>query len=195
MESRRKQESFSATQGAIVALIAIILLLLLFFAIKNPFQRPEAPAPENTHLSAGELDAALMRTALVKRIPDVNGQLSRLVVQRPSDPPVDFSKASAKNVFQIDDPAEIVPGAVFTATMRLKNEDDVGIGYWVEIIASDPTKTADFAKRLCVTVTLEDGTVYRGSELSVKGEGDQFIDRIPIGRVESFSVTVAVLGP
>lgn len=193
IQRRQEQERFTTTQGAILALIAIILLLL-FLAIRTVGS--DAPTPEqNLHLSAGELDARLVRTALVKRLPDGNGVFSDLTIQSPNDPPIDFSEPSDRNVFELGDPAELVPGASFTAAMRLSNTDDVAVGYWIEISLSDPTLADQLAGCLSVSVTLGDGGVFRGDALHVKGEGDGFIDSIAISASGDFSVTVEVLSP
>ena len=152
-------------------------------------------ATVKNHLQAGNLDITLQRVALTQKTLDKDGYLTKKLVQKETDAPVDFSKATNENVFGLEANEKIVPGTKFVAKMQIKNEatySDVAFGYWIEVVFKG-NAGGDLAKQLKITVnTGKDKSDFVGEGLKVGGENN-YIDVLPIGASDNFTVTVEFL--
>lgn len=144
-----------------------------------------------THLYSGELDISLWRIDLQSKVLDPS---TGFLTDRQNDEDVNFSSATSRNVFDIDDSTLIVPRCSYTATMQIENHSDVAFGYWVEIKLDSKTTTnyIDLAKQLEVTVDAGPGhTVTKrlidGLEL---GSRALPIDILPVNGIDNFKVSV-----
>ena len=165
----------------------------------------------SNHLQAGDLQITLKRTELTKTNLDSSGYLVKTIVQKATDPSVDFSDPTAKNVFglQTDDDGnvteKIVPGSKFEAKMEISNDgskSDVAYDYWIEIVLNVEGLSAEqiaalkLDEQLQVTVDSElandplPQTLDKG--LKVGGE-DNPIGTLVLNDSDSFTVTVEFL--
>lgn len=115
----------------------------------------------NTHLAAGTLKVKLERIGLTKTYLDND---TGYLITPPTDHTiVDFSNGSTanENVFGIASGELVVPGASYSATMRLTNDGSVAFTYDITITLQSVSN--ELAEQLKVYVSEDDG------ELADKG--------------------------
>ena len=146
------------------------------------------------HIRAGDLEITLLRTELKKTTLDREGYLTDITVQTKDDVPVNFSKPSEKNVFEIGDGEKVIPGSKFVATLEISNRSDVVFGYWIEILCADKENGENLAKQLKVTLdTGVESSALVADGLIVNGENGEYIGELAVGDEASFTVTLEFL--
>ena len=150
------------------------------------------------HLQAGDLAITLERTELTKTTLNAVG---KLVTSAPDTTPKNFSEATDKNVFGIEEGEKIVPGTKYVAKMKIANNSDVAFGYWLRIDCKDEDAVKTLAKQLKIIIYTDkngDGTIdmaTEGADAAVAdgleiGSDDNFVGKLEIGKAESFIVSV-----
>lgn len=118
------------------------------------------------HLVAGNLNVSLLRTNLSKHTLDNTTGYSKDVTD---DTVVDFTEATDKNIFGLEDGELVVPTSWFEATLKIvngtKNSDgsyvasSVAFDYGVKVDV-DEGSDADLIDQLYVTVSKFDGEAF-----------------------------------
>ncbi len=148
------------------------------------------------HLQAGDLNLKLERIALTKTTLDSEGYLAEVVEQKETDTPVDFTAANKNNVFGMDDhttliPELIVPGSEFAAKMRITNESDVAVDYWIELIRTDGQPVNDaLLEQLEIKVIAADGTTVLVNGLGSVSDTYTALGQIVANGTAEFTVTL-----
>ena len=193
MEKEHVSERSSDKKKKIVLITLLVILLCLTIAVVGTYALFSDGTVVPNHLEAGKLDVTLERTKLeAYSVDDETGALVYTVTPE-SDPPVDFSKPTNKNIFGIKKNTVIVPGSKYVATMRITNDEsksDVDFLYWIEIVFDDSADLS-LADQLKVTVTADNTTIeaFLSSGLKLGSENT------PIGVLsanQSDSFTVAI---
>lgn len=152
------------------------------------------------HLSGGDMQVTLSRVALEKHFLNIAGFIETKTVQTETDKLVDFTEASAENVFGFDEGEIVVPGSKYVATMKVSNiaeTSDVAFGYWIEIQCASAEAAKELAKQISVTVETADGKKYVnpvGAGLKI-GSQEEVIGVLDLKdhTSETFTVTIEFL--
>lgn len=127
----------------------------------------------SNHLKAGNLNISLLRTSYSKTTLDDNGYLTTVTDSTVTD----FTDATDKNIFDIQDDEVIVPGSSFTANMKLVNGKLNGSEYVASSTAFqydvkldiDEESDEELLSQMMVTIN-------KGSELVVNKKLSEFTD-------------------
>ena len=125
------------------------------------------------HLKAGNLNISLLRTSYFKTTLDDDGYLTTVADSTVTD----FTDATDKNIFDIQDDEVIVPGSSFTANMKLVNGKLNGSEYIASSTAFqydvkldiDEESDEELLSQMMVTIN-------KGSELVVSKKLSEFTD-------------------
>ena len=125
------------------------------------------------HLKAGNLNISLLRTSYSKTTLDDDGYLTTVTDSTVTD----FTDATDKNIFDIQDDEVIVPGSSFTANMKLVNGKLNGSEYIASSTAFqydvkldiDEESDEELLSQMMVTIN-------KGSELVVSKKLSEFTD-------------------
>lgn len=171
------------TSSVILACVTVILCACLIVGGTLAMFSDEEKLTVN--LQAGSLDASLTRTKLTtKTLDEQTGKL----VEKTVEDDVDFTQATAENIFGIKQGSKIVPGCEFTAEMLLQNNGSLAFTYEIEVVF-DQTSDAAFAEQIEVKAKL--GNTEKTA--SFREGGVLKIDNLPTldkNSAQSFSVTV-----
>ena len=127
----------------------------------------------SNHLKAGNLNISLLRTSYSKTTLDDDGYLTTVADSTVTD----FTDATDKNIFDIQDDEVIVPGSSFTANMKLVNGKLNGSEYVASSTAFqydvkldiDEESDEELLSQMMVTIN-------KGSELVVSKKLSEFTD-------------------
>lgn len=104
------------------------------------------------HLVAGTLQVTLVRTKLEQRKLDADGVVKDLAAD---DNPEDFTHATTKNIFGMEEGELIAPSSSYKATMRVTNGGTVAFDYIVRIklgTSGDKQSDEDLCRQVKVVV-------------------------------------------
>lgn len=118
-------------------------------------------ANANTHLKAGNLNVSLVRTHYSKTVLNAKGYLET----EEKDETVDFTKATDKNIFGLNDEEVIVPTSKFSADLKISNNGLFAFDYTVKLDTDIDASGSNLIKQLQVKVVKgEDTYTYMLSE-------------------------------
>lgn len=117
-----------------ILLAVVTLVLCLALVAGGTYALFTAEARFVNHLQAGELKVKLERVALESFELDPN---TGYMVRVQNTETVDFTNATAANVFGVTGNALIAPCSEYKATMQITNNGSVAFGYWLQIKFTD----------------------------------------------------------
>ena len=157
-----------------ILLAVVTLVLCLALVAGGTYALFTAEARFVNHLQAGELKVKLERVALESFELDPN---TGYMVDVENTDTVDFTNATAANVFGVTGSALIAPCSEYMATMRITNNGSVAFGYWLQIKVTDEngeeiTQTQLDAMDLDeqIEVKLNGQSVVLSDGLTIRGE-------------------------
>ena len=130
------------------------------------------------HIEAGNLKIGLKRTNLVKKSLDNQG----LLKETTNSEVVDFTKATARNLFDLGIDEKMVPQGFYEATITVENKGTVAFDYFITIKSKDSDTNA-LLDQLEITVTNAEGTVLNGSKSIVDNDIEIGNSITPIGQI------------
>ncbi len=179
-------------------LAALCIMLSVAMLVAGTYALFSDSVEVENHLIAGTLDVELWRTKLVKRKLDSTDGVVKPVTE--SEEKVNFTNATSKNVFGIDN-AEyelIAPSSSYTATMLIKNKGDVAFDCYVKIklstdsasnILSSESNDVALRNQVRVVVTYGGTEVYSEYLSDYGTEGKSIsVGTVLKGKEEEFSV-------
>lgn len=176
----------TAKKRSILLSILTLMLCLALVAVGTYALFTDSVTLDN-HLKAGNLNVTLTRTSLTTKTLD---KTTGFLVDNPvNNEVVDFSDATERNVFDIDEKKDlIVPQCSYAATMKIENKSDVAFKYWIEVVLKSATN--ELAEQLDVTVTTTKGTSARLDKGVYVGSKDAPIGVVAVNESQTFIISV-----
>ena len=144
-------------------------------------------ATVGTHLQAGKLEVTLIRDSYVKYAPNAQGLYETVTYNDDED----FTETSLEEKDLFDFTAtKLVPGAHFTANMKITNNSDVAFGYYIEIVpatGNDPDFINQVKIEAITPLKTVGGLISNSYEI---GSETNFIGEVLIGETQEFSIKV-----
>ena len=163
-------------------LAVLTLVLCLALVAGGTYALFTADATFTNHLQAGELKVKLERIGLTSFELDPTTGYMLNVSNTQS---VDFTNATAANVFGVSGSSLIVPCSEYTATMQITNSGDVAFGYWLEIKFKDADGNNITSAQLAalhlddqIEVKLDGRSIVLSEGLVIRGENGGYVGKI-----------------
>ena len=167
-----------------ILLSVVTLMLCLALVAGGTYALFTAEARFTNHLQAGELKVKLERTKLKSFELDPN---TGYMMNVENTETVDFTNATAANVFGVTGNALIAPCSEYTATMRITNNGSVAFGYWLQIIFKDGENGDPITQAQLdamdldeqIEVKLNDQSIILSDGLTIRGEnGGDYVGQL-----------------
>lgn len=172
--------------SVVTALCCLALIIAGTYAVFSSSERVYS------HLRAGTLDAVLIREKLTSLTPQEDGTLGTPEVKTDE---VDFTKATERNLFDLEGGTAFGSGCYFEADLIIRNEGTVAFAYWIEAVFCSDLSDGEFASCLALSVTqsgeLQKEQSVRISEGLTIGSKEEGIAVVPAGEQVRFTVTLA----
>ena len=134
--------------ASVLAMLSVSLLVGGTYALFS------GSASAKTHLKAGNLNVSLERTHYSKTVLNSDGYL----VTKEDDETVDFTNASDKNIFGLEENELIVPTSKFSADLKISNKGSVAFDYKIKLDADLETSGTNLIKQLQVKIDQDGAT-------------------------------------
>lgn len=174
-----------------VLMSLFILLLCLAIVVGASLSVLTGSVTLTVHLQSGSIGGlSLTRTSLTSRVLTDEGYLETTTDSTEKS----FTEASQDNIFGIAEDDYIVPCCYYEAEMRLTNQSNVAVGYWLALVFEGDANA--LAEQLYLTVTAGEtvfqdfiGGYYAAGSLAVGGEND-VLASVPVGSSAQFTVKI-----
>lgn len=130
---------------------ALMLMLSVSIAVAGTYALFSDNVTVTNHLQAGTLELGLVRTKLVKCVPDAT---TGMPTETEDTNEKDFSAVTSENVFGVADGEMIAPASWYEVEMSVKNKGSIAFNYKVAIKLNAATTAENlaFAEQLTVYV-------------------------------------------